>query len=195
VLVTAPLDLPPHPKYGMAAETYEYWRDDGRVCVQAKYRNGVDGSKHCAWWVQADNGDYFTSYGDVKLARLQPYNSAALRNPYARDEPIVLCEGPKDADALVDLGFIASDHRALVAAHASWFAGRDIVIIQDRVPPSSATDGGGYRVYQPGKQTPGERAAAKAHPRVGGASLCRLRHAGRWHQGRRSVVCGASGLS
>jgi RecA-family ATPase len=159
--MSAPISLPPHPKWGAASEAYGYTRDDGMRCVQAKYRNGAASPKHCAWWVQGTDGEYYVSHGDVKLERLRPYNAALLNNPHARHEPIILCEGPKDADALVGLGFVASDHRSLVGAHADWFRGRDVVIIQDRDAPSSATDGGGYRGHPPGK-TPGERAAARA---------------------------------
>ena len=156
------ISLPLHPKWGKPGETYIYERGDGMRCIQAKYRNGADGPKQCAWWVQGTDGEYYVSHGDVKLERLKPYNSSLLENPHARHEPIIVCEGPKDADALVGLGFVASDHRALVAAHLEWYRGRDVVIIQDRDPPSSAANGGGYRNHTPGKQTPGERAAKKA---------------------------------
>lgn len=154
--------LPPHPTWGAARETYAYDRDDGTCCVQAKYRNGADNPKQCAWWAQGTDGEYYVSHGDIKLERLKPYRWQQFENPYLKNEPIILCEGPKDANALLELGFFASDHRVLVAAHADWFHGRDVVIIQDRDPPESAMNGGGYPGHRPGKKTPGERAAAKA---------------------------------
>jgi hypothetical protein len=160
--MSTPIGLPPHPRWGAACEAYVYERVDGMRCIQAKYRNGADSPKHCAWWAQGTDGEYYVSRGDVTLERLKPYNSALLDNPHSRHEPIILAEGPKDADALVGLGFVASDHRALVATHAAWFRGRDVVIVQDRDPPSSATNGGGYRGHIPGKHTPGERAALRA---------------------------------
>jgi AAA domain len=156
------ISLPPHPKWGAACESYAYVRDDGMRCVQAKYRNGADSPKNCAWWIEGTDGLYYLSHGDVKLERLHPYNASLLSNPRSRGEPIILAEGPKDSDALVSLGFVSSDHRALVAAHVDWYRGRDIIIIADRDPASSATSGAGYRNHHPGKQTPGERAAAKA---------------------------------
>jgi hypothetical protein len=159
--MTAPI-LPPHPKWGAACEAYAYMRDDGTRAVQAKYRNGADSPKNCAWWIEGTDGVYYPSHGDVKLERLRPYNSSLLNNPRSRHELIVVCEGPKDADALVGLGFVASDHRSLVPAHAEWYRGRDVVIVQDRDPRSTATNGGGYRDHRSGKHTPGERAATKA---------------------------------
>jgi hypothetical protein len=94
--MSAPISLPPHPKWGAASEAYGYTRDDGMRCVQAKYRNGAASPKHCAWWVQGTDGEYYVSHGDVKLERLRPYNAALLNNPHARHEPIILCEGPKE---------------------------------------------------------------------------------------------------
>lgn len=154
--------IPPHPKWGAPSETYVYERDDGTRCIQAKYRNGSDSPKQCAWWAQGTDGEFYISHGDVRLERLKPYRWEQFENPYVKNEPIILAEGPKDANALAELGFVTSDHRALVADHAEWFHGRDVVIVADRDAPSSATNGGGYRNHIPGKHTPGERAARKA---------------------------------
>ena len=67
------ISLPLHPKWGKPSETYIYERGDGMRCIQAKYRNGADGPKQCAWWVQGTDGEYYVSHGDVKLERLKPY--------------------------------------------------------------------------------------------------------------------------
>lgn len=124
-------------------EFYVYDSLDGRR-AQAKIKS--PSGKIVRWYAQGTDNEWYLSKGDVHLDRIYPYRHEALTNPLNKERTILLCEGPKDTDAAISLGFIATDGKILkdCSLHTEFFRDRDVVIVADKDPPKFAKTGGGY---------------------------------------------------
>ena len=127
--------------------------------------------RNVAGGCRAQTDQWYISYGDIKHDELKPYQWSLLDNPHTKNEPIIFCEGEADCEALIELGFVATNHKSLVRNHIEkgWYTGRDIIVVEDRDPPSSATTGGGYG-YASSTKTPGERHAERARKLLSGTA-------------------------
>jgi replicative DNA helicase len=72
---------------------------------------------------------------------LVPYRARALRRAMANSSTVVIVEGEKDVDRLVENGLEATTFAGGASAwreeYADWFVGADVVIIPDNDPPGA----------------------------------------------------------
>lgn len=100
------------------------------VAKKTIYRNS-DGSKSCCWHL-FENGEWVLGLSGYKVSL---YNLGKLA--VTEDKVIYIVEGEKDADTLINMGYVATtcphgaESQWILSEYNKYFEGKDVIIIAD----------------------------------------------------------------